>query len=201
MTYPRTIDDGHGSRMTFLGIRTDEHGTETLEVTGSVDPGAGPPEHIHHLQREAVTVRAGRIGYVVGGAPEKFAGPGERVVFEPGVPHRFWNAGDDELLLQGEVTPPDNLEWFLTQTYASIAAHGGRPGGADSAFLLTRYASEFTMTAVPPFVRRVVLPLQAAIGRALGRYARFADAPKPIRRPQGATLPGRSTTSARSSAG
>src|SRR5262245_45078985 len=113
--YPRTIDDGHGSRMTFLGMTRDDDGTERLSLTGSVDPGAGPPEHIHHLQSEAVTVRSGRIGYVIAGGPERFAGPGDRVVFEPGVAHRFWNAGDDELLMDGEVWPAHNLEWFLTQ--------------------------------------------------------------------------------------
>jgi quercetin dioxygenase-like cupin family protein len=200
--HPRTINDGHGSRMTFLRVTYDaETGTEVLHLTGTVDPGAGPPEHVHRIQREAVTVRAGRIGYVVDGGSEQFGGPGDRVVFEPGVRHRFWNAGDDELILDGEVTPPDNFEWFLTHVYDSIAANGGRPGAFDSAYLLTRYSSEFTMTAVPPSVRRVVFPLQAFAGRLLNRYGHFADAPTPIHRPLGATLPGRSTTRARSSAG
>src|SRR5690242_15916742 len=123
--HPRTIDDGHGSRMTFLRVTyDDETGTERLHLTGSVDPGAGPPEHIHRIQREAVTVRSGRIGFTIDGGPEQFAGPGATVVFEPGVRHRFWNAGNDELILDGDVTPPDNLEWFLTQVYGSTATHG-----------------------------------------------------------------------------
>src|SRR4051794_31963455 len=130
--YPHTIDDGHGSRMTFHGVVRDEHGTERLEISSVVDPGAGPPDHIHHLQSEAVTVRSGRIGYTIAGGPEHFAGPGERVAFDAGVPHRFWNAGDDALVLHGDVSPPHNLEWFLTQMYASAAAHGGRPGPWDA---------------------------------------------------------------------
>src|SRR3954452_12623892 len=181
--YPRTIDDSHGSRMTFLGLVRDEHGTEHLHLTGSVDPGAGPPEHIHHLQSEAVTVRSGRLAYVIDGALERFAGVGERVVFEPGVPHRFCNAGDDELVMDGEAWPAHNLEWFLTHMYASTAAHGGRPGAYDSAYLLTRYASEFTMTAIPVPVRRFVLPLQASVGRLLGKHRAFPDAPPPARPP------------------
>src|SRR4051794_30953869 len=113
--YPRTIDDDHGSRMTFLGLVRDEHGIEHLQLTGTVDPGAGPPEHIHHLQTEGVTVRSGRLAYVIDGGPERLAGPGDQVVFEPGVPHRFWNAGDDELLMDGDVWPAHNLEYFLTR--------------------------------------------------------------------------------------
>ena len=103
-------------------------------------------------------------------------------------------------MLTGEVFPADNLEYFLTQIYASTAAHGGRPGAFDGAFLLTRYRSEFAMTAIPLPVRRFVFPVQAFLGRVFGRYGHFADAPAPVNRPRSATLPGR-TTSARSSAG
>jgi quercetin dioxygenase-like cupin family protein len=199
VNYPRTIDDGAGGRMTFLGVSHDEHG-ERLDVTSTVDPGAGPPMHVHHLQSETVTVRSGRIGVAIPGEGERFAGPGETITFEAGVAHRFWNAGDDQLVLDGEVRPPHNMEYFLTQIYASTAAHGGRPGAFDGAFLLTRYRSEFAMTAIPAPVRRIVFPVQVLLGRLLGRYAHFADAPPPVKPSMSATLPGR-TTSARSSAG
>jgi quercetin dioxygenase-like cupin family protein len=193
--YPHTIDNGHGERMTFLGVDGNR-----LRVSSTIEPGAGPPMHVHHLQTETVRVERGRIGVTVAGSAPLFAGPGEELTFEPGVEHRFWNAGDDELVIDGEIHPADNLEYFLTAIYASTAAHGGRPGALDGAFLLTRYRSEFAMTAIPAPVRRVVLPLQAALGRLFGRYGHFSDAPTPVKRRTSATLPGR-TTSARSSAG
>ena len=127
--YPRTIDDKHGSRMTFLADSGDR-----LEISGSVDPGAGPPMHVHHLQSETITVQSGRIGYVVAGEPERFAGPGETAHFAAGVPHRFWNAGDTEAVITGSASPPHNMEWFLTQVYASSATHGGRPSTLDGAY-------------------------------------------------------------------
>ena len=65
---------------------------------------------------------------------------------------------------------------------------------------MTRYADEFTLTAIPAPVRRLVFPIQAFLGRIFGRYGHFSDAPAPVRRRSSATLPGR-TTSARSSAG
>ena len=194
--YPRTIDNGHGERMTFLGVDDDR-----LYIESAVDPGAGPPPHIHHLQSETIRVRSGRMGVAIAGEPPTEVGPGESMTFAPGVEHRFWNAGEDTLLIEGEVSPPDNLEYFLTSVYASVKAHGGRPGAFDGAFLLTRYRSEFAMTSIPAPVRRFVLPLQLFLGKLLRRYDDFADAPAPVRRPASATLPGRSTTSARSSAG
>jgi quercetin dioxygenase-like cupin family protein len=193
--YPHTIDNGHGERMTFLGLDGDR-----LHVSSTVDPGAGPPMHIHHLQTETIRVERGRIGFTVAGEAPEFAGPGQAITFDPGVEHRFWNAGDDELVITGEIHPADNVEYFLTQVYASTAAHGGRPGAFDGAFLLTRYRSEFAMTAIPAPVRRFVMPIQVAIGRVFGRYGHFSDAPAPIQRRTSATLLGR-TTSARSSAG
>ena len=192
--YPRSIDNGHGERMTFLGVEGDR-----LRLSSTVDPGAGPPMHVHKLQTEVIRVERGRVGYELDGSAPVFAGPGDTLTFEPGVVHRFWNAGEDELVLTGEVFPADNLEYFLTQVYASVAAHGGRPGAFDGAYLLTRYRSEFAMTSIPLPVRRFVFPLQV-LGRVLGRYGHFADAPPAVIRSTSATLPGR-TTSARSSAG
>ena len=91
--YPHTIDNGHGERMTFLGVDGDR-----LCVDGDVDPGAGPPMHVHHLQSETITrrVRPHRL------RDRRRAGPLRRPRrdrhFAPGVEHRFWNAGDDDLV-------------------------------------------------------------------------------------------------------
>ena len=82
--YPHTIDNGAGERLTFLRRDGDR-----LEVESVVSPGAGPPMHIHHLQKEAVTVELGRVAYRRAGEPERFAGPGETVLFEAGEEHRF----------------------------------------------------------------------------------------------------------------
>ena len=128
-----------------------------------------------------MTVLEGKIGWVVGDGEEQFAGPGATVRFAAGVAHRFWNAGEEELVAEGTVSPPDNFEWFLTEIYASTKANGGRrPGTYDSAFLLSRYGSEFAMTDIPKPVSRVLFPIIATVGRLLGRADRFADAPPPL---------------------
>ena len=133
--YPYTIDNGAGERLTFLGIRSDEQG-EYLEARNSVSPGSGPPMHVHHLQEERLTVERGTMGWQRPGEEEHVARSGESATFAPGEVHRFWNAGDDELVCTGSVRPPDNLEYFLTQIYASTRANGGRrPRLFDAAYL------------------------------------------------------------------
>ena len=180
--YPRTIDNGAGERLTFLGVGSDEKG-DYLEIRNVVSPGAGPPMHVHRLQEEGLTVESGTMGWQRQGEEEHVAHAGESITFAPGEVHRFWNAGDDELVGTGYVRPPDNLEYFLTQIYASTRANGGkRPRMFDGAFLATRYRSEFGMADIPQPVQRVVFPIVVAVGKLLGRGRRFEGAPEPINR-------------------
>jgi len=179
--YPQTIEDGGGERLTFLRRTRDERG-EVLEVENRVKPGSGPPLHVHYFQEESLTVQQGRIAWIEEGGAEQTAGPGESVTFAPGVSHRFWNPGDEDLVGTGFIRPPDNIEYFLTQVYASTARNGGkRPGIFDAAYLSWRYRDEFAMTGIPGPVRRFGFPVIAAVGGLLGKNKRFADAPEPRR--------------------
>ncbi|WP_309671865.1 hypothetical protein [Gemmatimonas sp.] len=102
-------------------------------------------------------------------------------MYRAGDAHRFWNAGDDELVCSGYIDPADNIEYFLGEIFASSRRSGGHmPSVFDAAYLTRRYRSEFTMLAVPTPVQRLVFPVLVAIGTLLGRYARYADAPEPI---------------------
>ena len=91
-SYPHTIDDGTGERLTFLRRVPGPVG-DRLEVENVVAPGAGPVMHVHHYQEESLTIRHARIGYQRPGQPPQFGGPGETVTFKAGDVHKFWNAG------------------------------------------------------------------------------------------------------------
>ena len=179
--YPHTIDNGAGERLTFLR-RVPGPAGDRLEVENLLMPGSGPPMHIHHYQVESLTVQRGRIGYQRPGGPMLFAGPGETVTFKAGDAHRFWNVGQDDLLCTGYIEPPDNIEYFLGEIFASTKRRGAtRPDPFDAAFLASRYRSEFTMVGVPAAVRWFVFPLLVALGGMLGKYRKYADAPPPVR--------------------
>lgn len=188
-TYPHTIDNGAGERIAFIR-RVPGVAGDRLEGENVVKPGVGPPMHVHHCQEEVFHVQAGRIGYQRLGEPARFAGPGETVAFRAGEPHRFWNAGDDDLRCTGHVEPADNVEYILTEVFESAKRHGGgRPDPFDMAFLATRYRSEYTMVEIPAAVQRFVFPVLVALGKLLGKYGRYADAPEPVRR-RGMRSPG-----------
>ncbi len=180
--YPKRIENGAGEQITFLGLVQGESGLR-LELENRVSPGSGPPMHVHHLQREVLTVHQGRMGYEQPGEVPAFAEAGQQVGFEAGVPHRFWNAGDEDLVCSGYIEPADNVEYFLTQIYDSQRRAGGlRPDPFESAYLTRRYANEFGMLEVPAPVQRFVFPILVGLGRLLGKFDRYADAPEVVRR-------------------
>jgi quercetin dioxygenase-like cupin family protein len=181
-SYPHTIENGAGERITFVRRIQDSAG-DRVEVENLVKPGGGPPMHVHTYQEETLTIQQGRLGYQRPGESPQFAEPGETVVFEPGEAHRFWNAGEENLLCTGYIQPADNLEYFLTAIYELQRESGGRrPKPFETAFLMRRYRSEFYMVEIPAVVQRFVFPVQVAVGRLLGKYRKYADAPEPVRR-------------------
>ena len=79
------------SRLTAMG----EADAEFLEVTYA--PGTeAPAEHIVHQGREYGVVIEGRLSVEVHGEATTLA-PGDSIVFDSGLPHRFWNEGDEEV--------------------------------------------------------------------------------------------------------
>ncbi len=180
--YPRTIENGHGERLTFVG-REVVDGIERVVIAGEVQPGMGPPMHAHLKQTESMTVVEGELGYQIFGEPEKLARPGETVSFGPGMPHRFWAAGGKVLKVTGFVTPPDNVEYFLGKIYESMkGSEKARPADYDAAFLLDHFRDEYAMPGIPAFVRKAVFPIVRGVGRITGKHHRFDDAPPPVAR-------------------
>jgi hypothetical protein len=137
--------------------------------------------HTHWLQDECLTVIRGRMGYQVKGQPMRYAVEGETVLFNRGVPHRFWNDGGEILHCKGWINPPYNLIYFLSAVFAAQMKSGKAiPDFFDGAFLLSRYASEFDLTEIPWIVKKVVFPLATYMGTMMGKYRHFSDAPKPV---------------------
>ena len=126
ISYPHTIDNGAGERITFLRRVPGKLG-DRIAVENVVGPGIGPPMHIHHYQDEALTVVQGRMGYQRLGEEPRYGGPGDTAVFAAGEAHKFWNAGDGELRCTGYVEPADNIEFVLGALYDSTKRNGGRP--------------------------------------------------------------------------
>lgn len=180
-SYPLTIENCTGEKLVFLGIEPSERGDKLL-VEGYCQPGTGPLMHTHFQQDEALTVVAGRLGYQLLGEAPQYAEVGQTVLFQRGVPHRFWAEGQQPLHIKGWVAPAHSLVFYLSSLYAAQNKTGsGRPETFDGAYLLTRYASEYDVVGMPAFVKKVLLPTTYYLGRLLGKYPHFQHAPQPLK--------------------
>jgi mannose-6-phosphate isomerase-like protein (cupin superfamily) len=110
-----------------LRLRRVRVGGDTiLELEGGVPPkGKGPPLHVHLAQREEGRVLEGVLSGVVGDR-QVTVKTGESAVFLAGVPHRWWNDGDEPLTFKGRVVPAGDLDRFLQGLFAVVNA--GPPG-------------------------------------------------------------------------
>jgi quercetin dioxygenase-like cupin family protein len=182
ISYPHVIENYRGEKLIMHRVEKEPDG-DRLIVENYVTPGNGPIMHTHWLQDEALTVVKGRLGYKIKGKPAKYINEGETIVFKRGVPHRFWNDGEEVLHCKGWVKPANTLPFFLTAVFeAQNKSKSPAPERFDGAYLVKRYASEYDLTDIPWFVKKVIIPLTYYTGKLLGKYKHFKDAPAPVKR-------------------
>ncbi len=134
--------------------------------------GAVAGEHLHPRISERFLVISGTLGTRLDGV-ERTLGAGEEATAQPGVPHDWWNAGEDFASVLVEVEGPDEQRRRFDAMFATIfgLANAGRTraNGMPSPLQLALLAREFHDVIVftrPP--RTIQAPLFAALG-ALGR--------------------------------
>jgi quercetin dioxygenase-like cupin family protein len=149
-----------------------ETGGEAVLVETIVRPGGFVAEaHVHPHQSERFEVLEGRLGLRVGG-DELVAEAGEVATVEPGTPHRFWNAGEDEARFLCEVRPALEFE-SLIETMFTLAAEGktnrkGMPNPLRLAVIARAHFDTVRLPFPPPWLQRLGLTLGAPLGRLMG---------------------------------
>ena len=114
--YPLRIENCIGETLIFKAVQKERDGDRLL-VENYVAPGNGPIMHTHWLQDESLTVVKGRLGYEIQGEPKKYIVEGETILFKKGIPHRFWNDGQEVLHCNGWVKPANTIVFFLTSIF------------------------------------------------------------------------------------
>jgi mannose-6-phosphate isomerase-like protein (cupin superfamily) len=160
-----------GERLTFIKTASDTDGEVTVvEVTVRPD-GFVAAAHVHPKQTEIFRVVSGRMGAKLGRTKLE-AGPGEVLTIEPGVAHKFWNVGEEDLVFVAEVRP--SLEWeSLIETMFSLAADGktskkGMPNPFRLAVIANAHFDVVQLPVIPAWMQKAALAMGAHLGRALG---------------------------------
>jgi mannose-6-phosphate isomerase-like protein (cupin superfamily) len=160
----------NGERLTIHRTR-DSRGVEELHLSGTLPARReGPPLHIHALEDEHAQVISGTLSAIIDGKTMT-VGPGGWARFPKGSAHRWWNAGDDELVARGIATPAVDLDRFLQALFEVLnAGEAGRPPFFYLAHVLYRHRKTQTILAMPRLIQSVMLPLAVLVGTALGKY-------------------------------
>jgi quercetin dioxygenase-like cupin family protein len=181
ITYPHIIENCIGEKLIFRELINEPDGDVVLGEN-FVAPGSGPVMHTHFLQEESFTVLEGRMAYQVMGQPVQYATVGDSVTFKRGVPHRFWNDGQEVLHCLGRIKPANTIVFYLSSIFAAQNKSGkAQPEMFDAAYLFKRYASEYDLPEMPVFVKKVIIPITYYIGMMLGKYKHFKNAPAPVK--------------------
>jgi mannose-6-phosphate isomerase-like protein (cupin superfamily) len=109
------------------------------------------PVHTHTHEDEYSFVVSGRMGAMVGDEVVA-AGPGELVRKPRGVPHAFWNAGDEECRLLELVSPGAFAQYFTD--LAPILNAAGPPDFAALGAVQARYDLAMDVDTIGPLSER-----------------------------------------------
>jgi quercetin dioxygenase-like cupin family protein len=146
-------------------------GGPVLAVSGTLPAHSeGPPLHVHHVEDEEGIVTAGTLSAEVAGRRLTIPA-GERVRLPHGIPHRWWNDGDEPLAFEGHVRPAVDLDRYLHGVFEVLnAGEPNRPPLFYMAHVALRHRRTQGILVMPPPVQAVLFRLVVAVGTLLGRY-------------------------------
>jgi mannose-6-phosphate isomerase-like protein (cupin superfamily) len=160
-----------GEHLLFHRTASDTDGEYVL-LEATVEPdGFVASAHVHPSQSERFEVLDGALGVRVG-RTVRIVHAGETLTVPPGTPHRFWNAGGEQVRFLCEVRPALAFERLL-ETMFALARDGktnrkGMPNPLRLAVIADAHFEVVRLPIVPAALQRVGLLAGAGLGRALG---------------------------------
>jgi quercetin dioxygenase-like cupin family protein len=150
------IEAAQGEHVRFwnaLGTRRMLGGAQTGGTFGLVEHDLPPhqlgsPLHTHAHEDEYSFVLSGRLMAQVGDDVVE-AGPGELLVKPRGIPHAFWNAGDEPVRFLELISPAGFEEYFFELA-------GPLNSGDEAAMgeVVERHSLDLRMETVPALLER-----------------------------------------------
>ena len=108
-----------GETITFLQTSADTKGEYVEMICTLPTDGQGPPKHIHTLQTEFFEAIEGKLGIFIGD-DKKVLESGQTYQLPANTKHGFYTADNTDIKFKVIYTPALNIEWFLTEIFASM---------------------------------------------------------------------------------
>ena len=158
-------------RMTFLKTSAETNGEYVL-IELSAAPGAVvATAHVHPSQTETFEVVSGTLGAKLG-RKQVEARAGDVLVVPPRVAHKWWNAGEGDLVFRAEVRPALGFEQLI-ETMFGLAAEGktnrkGMPSPLQLAVIANHHFGDVQLPVVPRWMQKAALAMGTPMGRIFG---------------------------------
>jgi len=169
-----------GERLVFRETSRENGGRRVLFDTFVEPGGFVAAAHVHPFQVEQFEVVSGRLGMQLAHESLELE-PGGEVAVLNGTPHRFWNAGEDELHFRVNISPALQFESLLTTMFA-LAEDGktngrGMPNPLRLAVIAQAHFDTVRLPSPPVLMQRLGLAVAAVLGRLLGYKPMYAAKP------------------------
>jgi quercetin dioxygenase-like cupin family protein len=164
-----------GEKMTFL-LTGAETGGELLRIDMVVRPGGFvAAEHVHPAQEERFQITNGRITLRAGDRERLYAA-GDTITIPAGVPHAWWNSGNDDLHVVLDFRPAGRFADFITTFFALARAGKTNRRGLPTnplqlAVTFAEYRDVIHGTNPPWAVQQFLFAMLDPLGRLLGYRA------------------------------
>lgn len=149
-----------GETLTFTQTAAMTSG-RMLEFHLSLDPGSTVPmKHIHTEQDEIFEVITGRVNVEVGKTRHVIK-PGEKLLMNKGIPHRWWNDPELTSTLIVSFVPAVNTEDFFIEVFSLASAGKTKSNGSPAFLQAARMCGKYNIyhPVIPVFLQKIVSKL------------------------------------------
>lgn len=166
ITNPKT-----GQIIKFLQTAQETEGS-LLEMESTFQPHSiEPPLHYHPYQEENFRIITGELSVNINGVIKTYK-KGDKFQVPNNVPHSMWNASDSPAVINWQVTPALNTEYFF-ETSIGLANDGqtnerGMPPLLQVALLANEYNKTFRFSKPSFFVQKIIFLMLGPIARLAG---------------------------------
>ena len=163
-----------GERVVVRTPASETDGMRTILDVYASPGGAVSGEHVHPVSEERFTLVRGKVAFLIGGRQVTLERPGQSVLIQPGIEHRWWNCAGEESYHICEVRQnADRFETLVLRQLFGLAQDGktspeGMPKFLQQVVTTLEFGDVVRFTTPPWRVQRLLFGALAPVARMLG---------------------------------
>lgn len=163
-----------GERVVVRTPAAETGGERTILDVYATPGGAVSGEHLHPLSEERFTLVRGKVAFLIGGRRVTLEEPGQSLLIQPGIAHRWWNCtGEESYHICEFRRNAERFEELVLRQLFGLAQDGrtspeGMPKLLQQALTTLGYGDVVNFTNPPWQVQRVLFTVLAPVARLLG---------------------------------